>query len=77
MRDKNVEKLVGAYSKVTPISSFTCSRQLNLVSKEGWVIVFYSNGQIYKHLTNIFMNFEENYRKLKKNWKRIIFKNAH
>ena len=29
-------------------------------------MVFYSNGQIYNQLTNIFMNIDENYRKLKK-----------
>ena len=32
MREKNVEKLEGSTSKMTPISSLNCSRQLILVS---------------------------------------------
>ena len=32
MREKNVQKLVGSISKITPVSSLNCSRQLILVS---------------------------------------------
>ena len=68
---ENVENKWGSTSKITPISSLNCSRQLILVSNWGWYKLIYSNGQIYNQLTNIFMNIDENYRKLKKNWKRI------